>query len=305
MQRLILFFHMFKRLSIFSGRDAHIFVEHGVQMAGAAEAKGICNVTNGNIRIHQKSLCLADAALHRVLNRRHSEFIFKGMGQILGIDVQVSADLLQGQCLPVMLVQITAYPVGCGGGRSPCADDGIAFPALQKLISEQQKGDGKGGTGLTQCLGIIGQQINQPEHFAYLLLQQPAGQDRAHIRLTQGIVLQSKQCDMGNAHTVGTDLPGIRWVFPMQYAGIADDDVTLPNIVGVPVNHISSCTAVDIKQLQEIIMNVGQPGMPVAVFLIDEVADMKLRNIVTAKMIGKGMNGMHKSHLLSCGFIIR
>ena len=59
------------------------------------------------------------------------------------------------------------------------------------------------------------------------------------------------------------------------------------------------------EQLQEIIMNVGHPGMPVAVFLIDEVADRKLRNIVTAKMIGKGMNGMHKSHLLSCGFIIR
>lgn len=40
-------------------------------------------------------------------------------------------------------------------------------------------------------------------------------------------------------------------------------------------------------------MDMGQPGMPIAVFLVDKMADMKLRYIVAAKMVGKRMNGMH------------
>ena len=151
-----LFFHIFKGLSVFSGRNPHIFIEHGIQVAGTAEAEGIGNVADGNICIHQQTLRLSNAPLHGILDRGNAEFIFKGMGKIVGIDMQIPADLLQCQGFPVMLVQIAADTVRCCGSRGARPDDRIAFPALQQLIGKQQEGDGKCSAGLSKRFRIIG-----------------------------------------------------------------------------------------------------------------------------------------------------
>ena len=45
---IALFLHIFARLPIFSGRHTDVFVEHGVEMANAAESQVIRDISDGS-----------------------------------------------------------------------------------------------------------------------------------------------------------------------------------------------------------------------------------------------------------------
>lgn len=89
-----------------AGGHADKALKDALEVIGIVVATGEGNLRYAAVRANQEVLGLADAAADDVLHRRVADVLAECMGEVVGIEVQLCSDGLQGDALAVMGIDV-------------------------------------------------------------------------------------------------------------------------------------------------------------------------------------------------------
>lgn len=91
---------------VLAGGHADEALEDALKVIGIVVTAGEGNLCDAAVRADQEVLGLADAAADDVLHRRVADVLAERMGEVVGVEVQLGSDGLQGDALAIMGVDV-------------------------------------------------------------------------------------------------------------------------------------------------------------------------------------------------------
>lgn len=213
---------------------------------------------DGQVRGDQQVLGLADAAAQQVLPGGVAAGLLEDMGQVVGADVEGLPDLLEGQGLAVMPVDIVLHllserrrlRVG-GGPQGDGAGDG------QRPVQQRQHQPVAEDLAVRAVLGEVAvNQLVQRPQVGQLLAH---GIDRGGVLRRQGVFPQTRQAQPAHGDAAAGE--GGVGQLVMDHAAVEDQQIPRLHIICRLADQKAGAALFHQQHLHKIRVGVEQPGM--------------------------------------------